>query len=183
MYSPSSGDSWFTPILITHLNLTKIYTLSFLLWISPCQEVQPVCLPTSYPGPKPDLHSDPRNHLPFEGKSTVQDDYLQRLCGRRKERMGDYGANGPWASWETGLNSETGCSESPALNRYQKILILILSPRTHALSLWQCRPLRWHTDSTETFSDKGKIQATKEPTWWCCLGLTQSCLFYFYFFN
>lgn len=49
-------------------------------------EVLPVSLPHSYLGPQPDLHSDPRNHLPFGGQSAAQDDSLQKLWVEKKER-------------------------------------------------------------------------------------------------
>lgn len=56
--------------------------------------MHPVCLVTSYPGRWPDLHTDPRNHLPFGGKSAAQDNFLQRLWGRKKERIDKL-----WSFW------------------------------------------------------------------------------------
>ena len=82
---PSSGDSQFTPILFADSNHSSIYTLLFDLWTSPWQGVQPVYPPRSYLGSWPNLHSDPRNHLPFGGKSAVQDYYLQRLGEEKKK--------------------------------------------------------------------------------------------------
>lgn len=111
----------------------------FFLWLLPWQGLQPVGLPNFYLESQPDFHPDTRNHLHSGGKSAARDDYLQRLWGRKKERMRNYGATDPLAYLrKTELTSKMGYRKGA-----EQILPSCLFSPSPVFSLWQCRSPEW----------------------------------------
>lgn len=100
LYPPFSDEPWFTPNL-TDPNPSKTCTLLFLLWILPWQGLQPVSLPNFYLGSQPDFHPGTRNHLHSGGRSAAQDDFLQRLWGRKEDEK-------LWRYWALSIPEKDG---------------------------------------------------------------------------